>query len=169
MADRYEALNLYLTLENGAQPMLEPFRLPTDFLSLVTGQTITNPFADAVEPAIAMLGNLGYTNVTQYGADPNDFRDDYQRDFSGNFGSNGGEAMPFFSYPQNIDWEKVPADFARALSGGIQDAFFYGGIPRSEQSAAVVPEQSPRTRGGFDRTTRRANELEQPYRFGAPE
>lgn len=129
LADRYEALNLYLTLENSAQPMLEPFRLPFDFLSLVTGQTITNPFADAVEPAIAMLGNLGYTNVVQYGADPNDFRDDYQRDFSDNFGSNGGEAMPFFSFPQNIDWAKVPEDFAIALSGGIQDAFFYGGIP----------------------------------------
>ncbi len=129
LEDRYEALNQYLTLENGAQPMLEPFRYPTDFLSLVTGQTITNPFADAVEPAITMLGNLGYTNVVQYGDDPNDFRDDYQRDFSNNFGSNGGEAMPFFSFPENIDWEAVPADFVTALSGGIQDAFFYGGIP----------------------------------------
>lgn len=129
LADQYEALNQYYTIENGAQPMLEPFRYPTDLLSVLTGQTITNPFADAVEPAIAMLGNLGYTNVVQYGDDPNDFRDDYQRDFGDNFGSNGGEAMPFFSFPENIRWEAVPADFARALGGGIQDAFFYGGIP----------------------------------------
>ena len=129
LEDRYEALNLYLTLENGAQPMLEPFRYPTDLLSIVTGQTITNPFADAIEPAITMLGNLGYTNVVQYGNDPNDFRDDYQRDFSNNFGSNGGEAMPFFSFPQNINWGAVPADLATALGGGVQDAFFYGGIP----------------------------------------
>ncbi|MGO4446222.1 hypothetical protein AB4Z42_23005 [Mycobacterium sp. 2YAF39] len=127
--DRYEALNQYLTLENGAQPMLEPFRYPTDLMSIATGQTITNPFADAVEPAISMLGNLGYTNVVQYGDDPNDFRDDYQRDFSNNFGSNGGEAMPFFSFPKNVNWNAVPADFVRALSGGFQDAFFSGGIP----------------------------------------
>jgi hypothetical protein len=129
LEDRYEALNLYLTVENGAQPMLEPFRYPTDVLSVLTGQTITSPFADAVEPAITMLGNLGYTNVVQYGDDPNDFRDDYQRDFSNDFGSNGGEAMPFFSFPQNIDWGAVPADFVTALSGGTRDAFFYGGIP----------------------------------------
>ena len=127
--DRYEALNQYLTLENGAQPMLEPFRYPTDVMSVLTGQTITNPFADAVEPAISMLGNLGYTNVVQYGDDPNDFRDDYQRDFSNNFGGNGGEAMPFFSFPQNINWDAVPADFVAALRGGFQDAFLYGGIP----------------------------------------
>jgi hypothetical protein len=127
--DRYEALNQYFTLENGAQPMLEPFRYPTDFISIATGQTITNPFADAVEPAISMLGNLGYTNVVQYGDDPNDYRDDYQRDFSNNFGGNGGEAMPFGSLPKNINWNAVPADFVRALSGGFQDAFLYGGIP----------------------------------------
>lgn len=129
LEDQFEALNQYYTIENGAQPMLEPFRYPTDFLSVLTGQTITNPFADAVEPAITMLGNLGYTNVVQYGDDPNDFRDDYQRDFGDNFGGNDGEAMPFFSFPENIKWEAVPADFARALAGGIQDAFFYGGIP----------------------------------------
>jgi hypothetical protein len=76
-----------------------------------------------------MLGNLGYTNVVQYGADPDDFRDDYQRDFGANFGGNGGEAMPFFSFPENIKWEAVPTDLARALVGGTQDAFFYGGIP----------------------------------------
>jgi hypothetical protein len=129
LEDRYEALNQYLTLQNGAQPMLEPFRYPTDLLSIVTGQTITNPFADAIEPAITMLGNLGYTNVVQYGDDPNDFRDDYQRDFGNDFGSNGGQAMPFFSLPQNIDWAAVPADLVTALGGGVQDAFFYGGIP----------------------------------------
>jgi hypothetical protein len=129
LEDRYEALNQYFTIENGAQPMLEPFRYPTDLLSVLTGQTITNPFADAVEPAITMLGNLGYTNVVQYGADPTDFRDDYQRDFSDNFGGNGGEAMPFFSFPENVKWDAVPADLAKALVGGTQDAFFYGGIP----------------------------------------
>lgn len=129
LGDQYESLNQYYTIENGAQPMLEPFRYPTDLLSVLTGLTITNPFADAVEPAITMLGNLGYTNVVQYGDDPTDFRDDYQRDFSDNFGGNGGEAMPFFSFPENIRWESVPADVARALGGGVQDAFFYGGIP----------------------------------------
>lgn len=129
LGDQYESLNQYYTIENGAQPMLEPFRYPTDLLSVLSGQTITNPFADAVEPAIAMLGNLGYTNVVQYGDDPDDFRDDYQRDFGDNFGGNGGEAMPFFSFPENIEWEAVPGDLARALSGGIEDAFFYGGIP----------------------------------------
>lgn len=128
-AEGFEALNAYVTLENGAQPVLEPFRYPTDFLSFISGQTITNPFADAVEPAITMLGNLGYTNVVQYGDDPNDFRDDYQRDFSDNFGSGDGEAVPFFTFPDNIDYGAVPADLFNALQGGVTESFFYGGIP----------------------------------------
>ena len=136
--DRYEALNQYFTLENGAQPMLEPFRYPTDFMSVVTGQTITNPFADAVEPAISMLGNLGYTNVVQYGDDPNDFRDDYQRDFSNNFGSNGGEAMPFFSFPQNVNWNAVPADFVTALARRLPGRVPVRRDSRTQQSAALV-------------------------------
>ena len=113
-------------------------------MSVATGQTITNPFADAIEPAIAMLGNLGYTNVVQYGDDPNDFRDDYQRDFSNNFGSNGGEAMPFFSFPQNVDWSAVPADFATALAGGSPRRVLLRRDSRCQQSTALVPRQSAR-------------------------
>ena len=37
--------------------------------------------------------------------------------------------MPFFSFPQNVNWNAVPADFVTALRGGFQDAFLYGGIP----------------------------------------
>ncbi|MGV0838412.1 hypothetical protein [Mycolicibacterium thermoresistibile] len=123
--DDYFATNTYLTFEQNALPLLEPFRYPADFANLFTGGAFgfTNPFADAVEPALKLLTNLGYTNVTQDMSNP---LDPYPRDFSNNF---GGEYAPFFTFPENIDWGQVPEDLFTALAAGIENAFFSGGIP----------------------------------------
>lgn len=124
-AEGYEALNLFFTVESDALPILEPFRYPADFANLFTGGAFgfTNPFADAIEPALKILVNLGYTNVTQDMSNP---LDPYPRDFSGNFGS---EYAPFFTLPEGVDWGQVPEDLMTAFTAGVQDAFFSGGIP----------------------------------------
>ncbi|WP_237568791.1 PE-PPE domain-containing protein [Mycolicibacterium lacusdiani] len=119
--DYYEALNQFLTIEANALPLLEPFRYPTDVANLFTGGAFgfTNPFADAFEPALKLLVNLGYTNVTQDMTNP---LDPYPRDFSGNFGS---EFAPFLSFP-DVDYGRVPGDLLTALVAGTQSAFFSG-------------------------------------------
>ncbi|MCV7418764.1 alpha/beta hydrolase family protein [Mycolicibacterium litorale] len=124
------AINIFLTVPSDRQPILEPFRYPFDVANFFTGGAFgfTNPFADAVEPAIKILGNLGYTNVVQHptqaqiaaGLEP------YDRDFSNNYGQ---DYAPFFTFPQNVDWAEVPEDVLNALVEGFTEAFFFGGIP----------------------------------------
>ncbi|WP_245234059.1 PE-PPE domain-containing protein [Mycobacterium sp. PS03-16] len=121
----FQAINAFITIEQNALPLLEPFRYPADVANLFTGGAFgfTNPFADAVEPALKILVNLGYTNVTQDMTNP---LDPYPRDFAGNFGS---EYAPFFTFPEGIEWDRVPEDLFTALVAGTQSAFFSGGIP----------------------------------------
>lgn len=130
LLDENGAVNIFLTIPSDRQPILEPFRYPADVANFFTGGIFgfTNPFADAVEPAIKILGNLGYTNVVQNptaaqlaaGIEP------YDRDFSDNYGQ---QYAPFFTFPDNVDWAQVPGDVVEALVDGVRDAFFFGGIP----------------------------------------
>ncbi|KUI38605.1 hypothetical protein AU194_08945 [Mycobacterium sp. GA-2829] len=130
LLDEDGAINIFLTIPSDRQPILEPFRYPADVANFFTGGAFgfTNPFADAIEPAIKILGNLGYTNVVQNptaaqlaaGIDP------YDRDFSNNYGQ---DYAPFFTFPDNVDWGQVPGDVIEALVDGVRDAFFFGGIP----------------------------------------
>ncbi|WP_286149116.1 PE-PPE domain-containing protein [Mycobacterium sp. IS-1496] len=121
-AEGFEALNLFFTVESDALPLLEPFRYPTDIANLFTGGAFgfTNPFADAIEPALKILVNLGYTNVTQDMTNP---LDPYPRDFSGNFGS---EYAPFLTLPEGVEWERVPEDLVTAFAAGVRNSFFTG-------------------------------------------
>lgn len=120
-------LNVFLTVPADRQPILEPFRYPADIANLFTGGAFnfTNPFADAVEPAIKILGNLGYTNVDQEAG--------YDRDFGDNFGNgdlgDGPGGVPFFTFPQDVDWGEVPEDVFEAFVQGVTESFFFGGIP----------------------------------------
>jgi hypothetical protein len=126
------ASNLYLTLPVGSLPVLEPFRYPTDIANFFTGGFFRfyNPFADAIEPALKILTNLGYTNVTQDMSNP---LDPYPRNFEENYGNgdlgDGPGGVPFLTLPEGIDAGRIPGDLFTALAAGIQDAFFYGGIP----------------------------------------
>lgn len=130
LLDEDGAINIFLTVPSDRQPILEPLRYPFDVANFVTGGAFgfTNPFADAIEPAIKILGNLGYTNVVQNptaaqqaaGLEP------YDRDFSDNYGQ---DYAPFFTFPQNVDWGQVPEDVVEALVDGFSDAFLFGGIP----------------------------------------
>lgn len=104
------ALNLYLTLPADSLPLLEPIRLPVDFLNLVTGLNFNNPLATALEPALKILTNLGFTDVDQDNG--------YERTLD-----QADVITPFGTLPSNIDWGRVPGDVFQALLTGIQQAW----------------------------------------------
>ena len=57
---------LYYTLPVDELPLLAPMRLPAQAIGLATGNPDVNtPLADAIEPALKMLVNLGYTDVVR--------------------------------------------------------------------------------------------------------
>jgi PE-PPE domain len=57
---------LYYTLPVDELPLLAPMRLPAQVIGLATGNPDVNtPLADAIEPALKMLVNLGYTDVVR--------------------------------------------------------------------------------------------------------
>lgn len=113
--------NNFLTAQSDRLPLLELFRYPADLANLFTLglANFSNPFADAVEPALKILTDLGYTNVVRNSDGT------YERDFSDNFGS---EHAPFMTLP-DVDWGQVPGDVTRALIQGFTEAFLFGGIP----------------------------------------
>lgn len=110
------ALNFYLTVPvNNALPLLEPVKLPIDFINLVTGANLNNPIATAFEPALTTLVNLGYTDVKRtVGPDGVPV---YDRTLD-----QANVITPYGSLPQNIDWGQVPEDLVIQLVAGIQKA-----------------------------------------------
>ncbi|WP_280832415.1 PE-PPE domain-containing protein [Mycolicibacterium frederiksbergense] len=57
---------VYYTLPVDQLPLLTPLRLPAQLVGLATGNTDVNtPLADALEPALRMMVNLGYTDVVR--------------------------------------------------------------------------------------------------------
>lgn len=119
------AINVYVTLPAQSLPLLEPVRLPVDVANLVLGPTtgvrLNNPVATAVEPALKILVNLGYTDVDQ--------NNGYQRTHD-----MADVLTPFGTIPQNVDWLKVPGDVVGALGDGVQQAFSDGLINRGSDS-----------------------------------
>ena len=107
------ALNLYLTVPADSLPLLEPIRLPVDFLNLVTGLNFNNPVATALEPALKILTNLGFTDVDQDNG--------YERTLD-----QADVITPFGTLPSNIDWSRVPGDVFAALLTGLEQAWREG-------------------------------------------
>ncbi|MET0898094.1 MAG: PE-PPE domain-containing protein [Mycobacterium sp.] len=107
------ALNLYLTLPTDALPLLEPIRLPVDFLNLVTGANFNNPVATALEPALKILTNLGFSDVDQDNG--------YERTLD-----QADVLTPFGTLPSTVDWGRVPGDVVAALLDGIGQAVAQG-------------------------------------------
>lgn len=111
----------YSTLVPNDLPLLEPLRLPSRIINLVLGALgvkarLGTPLANALQPALSILVNLGYTDVvlpSQGGT--------YNRSYT-----DQGTYTQFMS--QGIITPKqwlfqVPGDVIRALIVGFQDQF----------------------------------------------
>lgn len=110
----------YGTLIPNDLPLLEPLRLPVRAINAVAGAlglqlNLGTPLADALQPALTILVNTGYTDIqtpTQGGT--------YNRTFA-----DPATTIPFLSQatltPQ--EWRHVPGDVLRALVVGFQDSF----------------------------------------------
>lgn len=106
----FTPMNYYITVPQNALPLLEPARLPFDVINLFTGLSLSNSFADAIEPALKILVNLGYTDVDQANG--------YDRTLD-----EMGVPTPFFTLPDNVNWNQVPQDVIDALVKGFEDEF----------------------------------------------
>ncbi|MGY4710612.1 PE-PPE domain-containing protein [Mycolicibacterium sp. CBM1] len=110
----------YSTLAPNDLPLLEPLRLPARLINAVSSAlghplNLGTPLADALQPALTILVNTGYTDVatpTEGGT--------YNRTFD-----QAGIPTPFLSKQPltAAEWAQVPGDVIRALVVGFQDSF----------------------------------------------
>lgn len=117
----------YFTLNPNDLPLVEPLRLPSRIVNLLTGWHLPTPIADALEPAAKILANIGYTDVVT----PMDLANDpalvaagyqpYDRTFSP---AEMSTLTPLYSRaPLTFDeWLRVPGDVLTALIVGIVDS-----------------------------------------------
>ena len=117
----------YLTLVPNDLPLVEPLRLPSRIINLLTGWDLPTPIADAFEPAAKILANIGYTDVVT----PTDLADNpalvaqglqpYDRTFDP---AELSIPTPLYSrLPLTFDeYLRVPGDVLTALIVGIVDS-----------------------------------------------
>lgn len=108
----------YSTFAPNDLPLLEPLRLPSRILNEVFKQakipiTLGTPLADAVQPALEILVNIGYTDV-QTPSEGGTYNRTYDQ---------SAQHVPFLSQatltPQ--EWAAVPGDVVKALFNGFRD------------------------------------------------
>ena len=129
----------YTTFVPNDLPILEPLRLPSRIINAIAGAlglklNLGTPLADALQPAVKILVNTGYTDVITpdklndcatgcgVGGTPKTYADlgytAYDRSFL-----TSGDYTPFLSQapltPQ--EWLQVPGDVVKALIGGFTD------------------------------------------------
>lgn len=101
-----------ITPPDGQMPLLAPVRLPTDLLSLVTGQAIPNPLVTALNPLTQMLVNTAYP--------------DWIRNPDGTYGrtfDRPNELIPFGTPTMTFrDWLYLPGDGILLAGLGLGDA-----------------------------------------------
>ena len=107
----------YSTFVPNDLPLLEPLRLPSRILNEVFKQakipvTLGTPLADALQPALEILVNIGYTDV-QTPSEGGTYNRTYDQ---------SAQYVPFLSQatltPQ--EWVAVPGDVVRALVNGFR-------------------------------------------------
>ncbi|BBY58681.1 hypothetical protein MSAR_18170 [Mycolicibacterium sarraceniae] len=110
----------YSTLAPNDLPLLEPLRLPVRLINAVSNAlghplNLGTPLADALQPALTILVNTGYTDVKT----PTD-GGTYNRTFD-----QSGDSVTFLSQATltPAEWARVPGDVVRALIVGFQDSF----------------------------------------------
>jgi len=128
----------YSTFDPTDLPLLEAMRLPVRLINLIGQQLgldidLPTPIADALEPALRILVNIGYTDVqtpTEGGT--------YNRTFD-----QSATNTPWLSVnpltPE--EWAKVPGDVFHALIDGIVNEIhtLFGGEPSTEEPDTETP------------------------------
>ncbi|WP_142391381.1 PE-PPE domain-containing protein [Mycobacterium sp. ENV421] len=123
----------YSTLVPTDLPLLEPLRLPSRILNAVFKAakipiTLGTPLADALQPALSILVNIGYTDV-QTPSEGGTYNRTYDQ---------SSQYIPFLSQatltPQ--EWAAVPGDVAKALFTGFRDVL-------SGKSTTTTPAPAP--------------------------
>jgi hypothetical protein len=115
----------YGTLLPNDLPILEPLRLPARLLNAIFGLDLGTPFADALQPALTILVNTGYSDVVtpaDIAADPAlaDKYQPYDRTF---LTSGTTETFLSVSPLTPAEWLQVPGDVFQALITGFRDVF----------------------------------------------
>lgn len=106
----------YGTLVPNQLPILEPLRLPAQIINLIAGQQVVGtPLADALEPALKILVNVGYSDVVT----PSE-GGTYNRTFTT---SSTPESFLSVNPLTPQEWAEVPGDVFRALIAGFQESF----------------------------------------------
>ncbi|MGV0743693.1 PE-PPE domain-containing protein [Mycolicibacterium sp. XJ870] len=116
----------YVTLVPNDLALLEPMRLPVRVINAVTGWDLDTPLADAIQPAVQILVDIGYPDVVRE-ADGT-----YHRTYD-----TAGVPTPLLSeFPLDSPaaYLQVPVDVARALVRGFRDEFLPG-QPEPEDTA----------------------------------
>ncbi len=130
----------YSTLVPKDLPLLEPLRLPSRLLNaafdaLGVGIHLGTPLADALQPALTILVNTGYTDV-QTPSEGGTYNRTYDQ---------SGQYVPYLSQatltPQ--EWAQVPGDVIKALITGFKDVFFPNSAASVPASAAASLKAAP--------------------------
>lgn len=148
----------YSTFAPNDLPLLEPLRLPSRILNEVFKAakipiTLGTPLADALQPALTILVNIGYTDV-QTPSEGGTYNRTYDQ---------SSQYVPFLSQATLTpkEWAAVPGDVAKALFNGFRDVLsgkstsapntpdphapVLGAVPDPVAAAAVVPTTSTPT------------------------
>jgi hypothetical protein len=105
----------YITADPNDLALLEPLRLPVRIINAVTGSHLDTPHANAIQPAIKILVDIGYPDVVR---NPDGT---YYRTFA-----TAGQPTPFLSVlplGSPAAYLMVPGDDVRALIKGFEDQF----------------------------------------------
>jgi hypothetical protein len=110
----------YSTLVPNDLPLLEPLRLPSRIINAALGALgikarVGTPLANALQPALSILTNIGYTDVV-LPSDGGTYNRSY--DQSGTYTQFMSKAI---LTPKQ--WLQIPGDVIRALIVGFQDQF----------------------------------------------
>lgn len=130
----------YSTFVPNDLPLLEPLRLPSRLLNAAFDALgvpihLGTPLADALQPALQILVNTGYTDV-QTPSEGGTYNRTYDQ---------SAQYVPFLSQatltPQ--EWAAVPGDFIKALINGVKDVFVPGAAASVPTSAAASLKAAP--------------------------
>jgi hypothetical protein len=126
---------VYYTQFTKDLPLLEPVRLTERFLRSIAGLPVRTPIADAFQPALTILVNIGYSDVQtpSEGGTYNRMLDQMH------------VRKPFMSTSPLTaqEWARVPVDVLNALAQGNHDAF--GGSAAGPSAPATAAVDTPTT------------------------